>query len=55
MEPGTPVQWQKLGRLFHGVVVKGPVEFVYTVRADFSDYLGNELVFTVHQEKLMAL
>jgi hypothetical protein len=55
MEPGTPVQWQKLGRLFQGVVVQGPVESVYTVRADFSDYLGNELVFAVHEEKLVKL
>ena len=55
MEPGTPVQWQKLGQLFHGVVVQGPVESLYTVRADFCDYLRNELVFTVHAEKLSKL
>ena len=55
MEPGTPVEWQNLGRLFQGVVAQGPVESVYTVRANVRDYLGNELIFTVHAEKLLKL
>jgi hypothetical protein len=55
MEPGTPVQWQTLGRLFKGVVVQGPSERIYLVRSDTGDYLGNEMIFTVHEEKLVAL
>lgn len=55
MEAGTPVQWQSCGRLFKGVVVHGPVEMMYTVRANFLDYLGREQLFTIHQEKLVKL
>jgi hypothetical protein len=55
MEPGTPVQWQYCGRLFKGVVVEGPVDMMYTVCANFHDYLGKEQIFTIHQEKLLKL
>jgi hypothetical protein len=55
MESGTPVQWRNLGRLFKGVVVQGPSERIYVVRSDTGDYLGNEMTFTVHEEKLVKL
>jgi hypothetical protein len=55
MEPGTLVQWRNLGRLFQGVIVQGPIEMIYTVRSNVGDYLGNELIFTVHEEKLVKL
>ena len=55
MEPGTPVQWQNCGRLYKGEVVQGPLDMMYTVRANVRDYLGKELLFTIHQEKLVKL
>jgi hypothetical protein len=61
MDTGTPVEWQMLGRIFTGVIVKPfvdsfrPKEPIYIIRSDSDDYLGKNPLFIVHQTWLTNL